>query len=274
MKRQFTTPVFTAVFLHFKSKNTLCRRVFLWLWEQRRRKKHSAFDGTSRSSLIFLIDFLLLSVLRSQGRGCLNWSRLTKGGAEKWRNRLRMKGRRGRESKKKKKRDEGGGRGWSPRLRLTPDLDRDPGVCPRRSEVVWKCHGGDSLYCWVMVILCSLPSLSDMISVALLLASPEGLASVSNRATRGPLRAPYRQSRRAAGTGTRAERTGEATRQKGCFISSPIAPAGLLILLYNGTDPMNVFIFSVFRLYSNVQELMRLFFFLMCGVPTCSLRKH
>lgn len=34
------------------------------------------------------------------------------------------------------------------------------------SEVVWKCQCGNSLQCWVMMILCSLPSLSDMISVA------------------------------------------------------------------------------------------------------------
>lgn len=38
-------------------------------------EKHSVFDGTPRSSLIFPIDFLLLSFLRSQGMGCLNWSR-------------------------------------------------------------------------------------------------------------------------------------------------------------------------------------------------------
>lgn len=109
---------------------------------------------------------------------------------------------------------------------LTPDLDRGPGRLPRRSEVVWKCHGGDSLHCWVMMILCSLPSLSDMISVALPPAAPEGLTSVSNRAT---LKAPYRQSRWAGGTGTQAEKTGEAARQRGCFISFPVALAGLQI---------------------------------------------
>lgn len=35
---------------------------------------HSVFDGTPRSSLIFPIDFLLLSFLHSQGMGCLNRS--------------------------------------------------------------------------------------------------------------------------------------------------------------------------------------------------------
>lgn len=42
------------------------------------RVKHSVFDGTPRSSLIFPIDFLLLSFLHSQGMGCLNWSWLVK----------------------------------------------------------------------------------------------------------------------------------------------------------------------------------------------------
>lgn len=55
---------------------------------------------------------------------------------------------------------------------------------PHRSEVVWKCHCSDSLHCWVMMILCSLPSLSDMISVALRLQLP--------RATHPSLTRPHK----------------------------------------------------------------------------------
>lgn len=59
-----------------------------------------------------------------------------------------------------------------------------PRRLPHRSEVVWKCQCGNSLHCWVMMILCSLPSLSDMISVALRLRLP--------RATHPSLTRPHK----------------------------------------------------------------------------------
>lgn len=58
-----------------------------------------------------------------------------------------------------------------------------PRRLPLRSEVVWKCQCGNSLHCWVM-ILHSLPRLSDMISVGLCLQAPKGHASISTTAHR------------------------------------------------------------------------------------------
>ncbi len=76
-------PMFTATLLFVKSNTTVylyvCVCVCVCVSESyQHREKHSVFDGTPRSSLIFPIDFLLLSFLHSQGMGCLNWSRPVK----------------------------------------------------------------------------------------------------------------------------------------------------------------------------------------------------
>lgn len=50
-----------------------------------------------------------------------------------------------------------------------------------------------------------------------LLAAPRGHTSISNPATQGPLKAPYRQSQWTGGKGTQTEKSGKAKGQKGCF---------------------------------------------------------
>lgn len=55
-------------------------------------------------------------------------------------------------------------------------------------------------------------------------AAPKGHTSIANPATRGPLKAPYRQSQWAGGKGTQTEKSGKAKGQRGCFILYPVAP--------------------------------------------------
>lgn len=143
----------------------------------------------------FLLIFLLLSFLHSQGKGCLNWSRPVKESVSdretdrRWGEETKeqqKKKKQGREYRKKKrrKRQEGPASSLITEALADPWPWSWPTRLPQRSEVVWKCHCGDSLHCWVMMILCSLPSLSDMISVALCLRLP--------RATHPSLTRPHK----------------------------------------------------------------------------------
>lgn len=152
-------------------------------------EKHPLFDGTPRSSLIFPIDFLLFSFLHSQEMGCLNWSRpveesVSDRQTERWWGKSKKKTQGRNIEKRRRKRQEG------PTSSLITEALADPWPwswpqrLPHRSEVVWKCQCGNSLHCWVVMILCSLPSLSDMISVALCLRLP--------RATHPSLTRPHK----------------------------------------------------------------------------------
>lgn len=163
-----------GVFLSLTSNPTVCQYVFVWTGEYQHREKRSVCDGTCGSSLIFSIDFLLFSLLHSQGNRCLTWkcpakesrgfTETNRGWGKKWRAERRKK--------KRKKSQEGLAIMLITEARADPWPWSWPGRSRRRSEVVWKCHCGDSLHCWVVMILCSLPSLSDMISVALCLQLP------------------------------------------------------------------------------------------------------
>lgn len=113
------------------------------------------------------------------------------------------------------RKNERSGRGGSGRRGLRAPLITEaladpwpwswPQRLPHRSEVVWKCHCGDSLHCWVMMILCSLPSLSDMISVALRPRLPGATHPSLTRPHKALLKAPCRQSQWAGGKGTQTE---------------------------------------------------------------------
>lgn len=72
----FSLFVFIATFLFLRTNTTVYCPVFLSEFDSyQHTKKNSAFDRTPRFSVIFPIDFLLLSSLHSQGIECLNWSR-------------------------------------------------------------------------------------------------------------------------------------------------------------------------------------------------------
>lgn len=197
----------------------LCLCMFLWVCESyQHRERHSVFDGTPRSSLIFPIDFLLLSFLHSQGMGCLNWSRLVKEsvryretdwrwGKEKrerdWGVRTEWGKCREKEEERACKLADHRGPGWPLTLMMTLEVTPEVRGCvkvPLRRFT--PLLGDDDLIQPPQPVwhdqCCSLP------------AAPKGHTSISNPATQGPLKAPYRQSQWAGGTGTPTEKSGES----------------------------------------------------------------
>lgn len=182
------------------------------------------FDGTSRSSLIFPIDFLLLSFSHSQGIGCLNWSR--RGEPRAWaikkqiedEGKRKVRGEKWRGEHKQGGEEPGGACGrhdrWGPRWPLTLIMTSE--VAPEVRGCVkvplrrfTPLLGDDDLMQPPQPVWhdqrCTLP------------AAPKGHTSIANPATQGPLKAPYRQSQWAGGKGTRTEKSGKAKGRKGCF---------------------------------------------------------
>lgn len=191
------------------------------------REKHSLFDGTPRFSLIFPIDFLLLSFLRSQGMGCLNWSRPVKesvsdrGTDRRWGNekiKTRVGKMKGDDIGKNEKEQTGGaswlsghgGPHWPLTLIMTSEVTPEVRGCvkvPQRRFTSLLCD--DDLMQPPQPVwhdqCCSLP------------AAPKGHTSISNPAAQGLLKAPYRQSQWAGGKGTQTE-SWKAKGHKDCFI--------------------------------------------------------
>lgn len=217
--------LFTAAFLSLKSNTAVYLYVFLWMCEScQHTEKHSVFDGTSRSSLIFPIDFLLLSFSHSQGIGCLNWSR--RGEQRAWaikkqiedEGKRKVRGEKWRGEHKQGEEEPGGACGrhdrWGPRWPLTLIMTSEVALEVRGCVKVplrrfTPLLGDDDLMQPPQPVwhdqCCTLP------------AAPKGHTSISNPATQGPLKAPYRQSQWAGGKGTQTEKSGKAKGQKGCF---------------------------------------------------------
>lgn len=211
----FSRFVFAATFLCLKTNTAVYLYVFLSECESyQHRKKNSVSDRTPRFSVIFPIDFLLLSFLHSQGMECLNWSRpvkesvsdretdRTRGNKKReWRG--KMKGDDVEKKRRNRKEPLLGHRGPSWPLTLIMTLEVTPEVrgcvkVPLRRFTPLLCD--DDLMQPPQPVwhdqCCSLP------------AAPKRHTSISNPATQGPLKAPYRQSQWAGGKGTQTEKSG------------------------------------------------------------------
>lgn len=211
-----------GVFLSLTSNPTVCQYVFVWTGEYQHREKRSVCDGTCGSSLIFSIDFLLFSLLHSQGNRCLTWkcpAKESRGFTET----NRGWGKNDERREEKKKEEESGGAcnhadHWGPcwplTLIMTWEVTAEVRGCvkvPLRRFT--PLLGGDDLMQPPQPVwhdqCCSLP------------AAPMGLTSVSNPATQGPLKAPYRQSQWAGEKGTQTEKSGRVKRTERLFYFMP-----------------------------------------------------
>lgn len=186
--------MFTASFLFVKCNTSVCMYVFCVSVNHTSTEGSIQFlmgpPGLHSSSLLIFSCFPFCTPTGwdvSIGPG--QWKRvwaIEKQIEDEAKGKERARKKRGREhrEKKRRKRLEGPASSLITEVLTDPWPWSWPERLPRRSEVVWKCHCGDSLHYWVMMILCSLLSLSDMISVALCLRLP--------RATHPSLTRPHK----------------------------------------------------------------------------------